>query len=91
MAVKAAFTLPVKMEDESPNGVPLFTSTASARDFTRTKLTTGPKISSCATRMSERTSVSTVGWKKNPWSSPAPLARAPPVATFAPSSAPTFM
>ena len=40
IAVNAAFTFVVKMDDDSPNGVALLTAIASSSDFTRTKLTT---------------------------------------------------
>ncbi len=50
--------------------------------------TTGPKISSCAIRMSFRTPANTVGWMKLPSASSGSSGRVPPVTTVAPSARP---
>jgi hypothetical protein len=66
----------------------LFTANASSTVRTRTTESTGPKISSCSSRDPAATPVKMVGWKKCPWSSAPPVARAPPSRSSAPSACP---
>ena len=61
------------------------TLTASSTLFTSRTDVTGPKISSCATRMFGFTSTSTVGSWKKPLPSAPSVATCPPAATVAPS------
>src|SRR5437763_1727690 len=51
----------VHTEATRPNGVPLATATASSSSAATSTESTGPKISSCATRMPGSTPVSGVG------------------------------
>ena len=60
---------------------------ASSKSSTQTTDSTGPKISSRATRIS-RLTAQTVGWVNRPWRRSPSLARPPPAWQIAPSAAP---
>jgi len=81
----ALFTFFVKMEHDRPYFVEFTTRIASSMSFTSMTAVTGPKISSCATRMFGFTSTSTVGSWKKPFPSAPSVGILPPAATVAPS------
>jgi hypothetical protein len=72
----------------SPYRVPLAISTASSSESKLSTDSTGPKISSCAIRMSGVTRSKIVGSTKNPPSYFDPVSLCPPVTTSAPSRTP---
>ena len=76
------------MDEERPKLEALFTRTASAKSFTLTTESTGPKISSTAMRASGFTPANTVGRKKCPFASAPSVAGSPPATSVAPASRP---
>ena len=78
----------VQIDPDSPYCVSLAIRIASSSVSNGIAHTTGPKISSWATRMSLRTSASTAGRRKNPFSPPATSGISPPVTRRAPSFCP---
>jgi hypothetical protein len=85
MKRNALFTFLVYTEHDSPYFVEFSTLIASSMDETSMTAVTGPKISSCAIRMSGFTSTSTVGSWKKPFASAPDVGMRPPVAMVAPS------
>src|SRR6266849_2301302 len=73
------------MDADKPYGTPFATSMACSRLPMGITETTGPKISSCATRMFGEQSPNTVGSWNQPFACAPPSSRFPPASSLAPS------
>src|SRR6267143_5552137 len=73
------------IEADNPYGTPFATSMACSRLSIGITDTTGPKISSCATRIFGKQSPNTVGSWNQPFECAPPSSRFPPVSSLAPS------